>query len=45
MAVTARDVAAERAEMLDEIEGKTQLTLLSDMAERLGDQAARSKPG
>jgi long-chain acyl-CoA synthetase len=40
MATITRDVAAERAEMLAAIEGKTLLTLLSDMADRLGDQAA-----
>jgi long-chain acyl-CoA synthetase len=40
MATITRDVAAERAEMLGAIEGKTLLTLLSDMAEKLGDQPA-----
>ncbi len=40
MAIAARDVAAERAELLNEIEGRTLLTELASMAERLGDQPA-----
>ena len=40
MAIAARDVATERAELLNEIEGRTLLTELARMAERLGDQPA-----
>ncbi len=40
MAIAARDMATERAELLKEIEGRTLLTELARMAERLGDQPA-----
>jgi long-chain acyl-CoA synthetase len=40
MAVTARDVLGERAEILREIKGRTLLTAFAEMTDRLGDQAA-----
>lgn len=40
MAITTRDVAAERADLLRAIEGRTLVTALAEMAERLGDQPA-----
>ncbi len=40
MAITTRDVFGERAELLKAIEGRTLVTALAEMAERLGDQPA-----